>query len=104
MAEFLANRFFTTAAAAWAIPAQPISAPEEVVPHLLRASKAIRSPGGYAPIEEMALVAGIEGLLDHGVIIEPEAARKAIIVYQKDHPYEVRFTVDRMGVLAHRVS
>ncbi len=99
--DFLANRFFTTAAAAWTISAQPISAPEEVVPHLLRASKAIRSPGGYAPIEEMALVAGIEGLLDHGVIIEPEVARKAIIAYQKDHPYEVRFTVDRMGVLAH---
>ena len=71
------------------------------MPHLLRASKAIQSPGGYAPIEEMALVAGIEGLLDHGVIIEPEVARKAIIAYQKDHPYEVRFTVDRMGVLAH---
>ncbi len=99
--DFLANRFFTTAAAAWAIPAQPISASEEIVPHLLRASKAIKSPGGYAPIEELALVAGIEGLLDHGVIIEPEVARKAIIAYQKDHPYEVRFTVDRMGVLAH---
>lgn len=99
--DFLANRFFTTAAAAWAIPAQPISAPEEIVPHLQRASKAIKSPGGYAPIEEMALVAGIEGLLDHGLIIEPEVARKAIIAYQKDHPYEVRFTVDRMGVLAH---
>jgi hypothetical protein len=101
VAEFQANRFFATVAAAWTIPAQPISAPEEVVPYLLRASKAIRSPGGYAPIEELALVAGIEGLLDHGVIIEPEAARKAIIAYQKDHPYEVRFTVDRMGILAH---
>ncbi len=101
IADFLANRFFTTAAAAWAIPAQPIAAPEEIVPHLQRASKAIKSPGGYAPIEELALVAGIEGLLDHGVIIEPEVARKAIIAYQKEHPYEVRFTVDRMGVLAH---
>lgn len=99
--DFLANRFFTTAAAAWTISAQPISAPEEVVPYLRHASKVIRSPGGYAPIEEMALVAGIEGLLDRGVIIEPEVARKAIIAYQKDHPYEVRFTVDRMGVLAH---
>jgi hypothetical protein len=49
----------------------------------------------------MAIVAGIEGLLQHGVIIEPDEARKAIIAYQKDHPYEVRFTVDRMGALAH---
>ena len=101
VAEFLTNRFFATAAAAWEIQSRPVSEPEEVVPHLHRAAKAIRSPGGYAPIEELALVAGIEGLLDHGVIIEPEVARKAIIAYQKDHPYEVRFTVDRMGALAH---
>ena len=99
--DFLANRFFATVAAAWDIPAQSVAASEEIVPHLQRASKAIRSPGGYAPIEEMALVAGIEGVLDHGVIIEPEVARKALIAYQKEHPYEVRFTVDRMGILAH---
>ncbi len=99
--DFLANRFFATAASAWGIAGRPISEPEKIVPHLQRASKAIKSPGGYAPIEELALVAGIDGLLDHGVIIEPEVARKAIIAYQKEHPYEVRFTVDRMGVLAH---
>lgn len=101
VSDFLANRFFATAAEALAISARAVTEPETLVPHLLRASKAIRSPGGYAPIEELALVAGIEGLLNHGLIMEPEIARKALIAYQKDHPYEVRFTVDRMGVLAH---
>jgi Skp family chaperone for outer membrane proteins len=28
-------------------------------------------------------------------------ARQALIGYQKANPYKVRFTVDRMGVLAH---
>jgi hypothetical protein len=28
-------------------------------------------------------------------------AREAIIAYQKANPYQVRFTVNRMGVLAH---
>jgi hypothetical protein len=49
----------------------------------------------------MALVAGIDALLRQNVIIEPAEARRAIVAYQKAHPYEVRFTVDRMGILAH---
>jgi hypothetical protein len=28
-------------------------------------------------------------------------ARETLIAYQKANPYKVRFTVDRMGVLAH---
>ena len=99
--EFLSTRFFTTASEAWGIEAQPISDPEELVPHLRRVSEAIASPGGYAPIEELSLLAGIEGLLEYGVIIEQAVAREAIIAYQKANPYKVRFTVDRMGVLAH---
>jgi len=99
--EFLTTRFFASAARAWGISAAPITDPEAIVPHLHRAWQAIRSAGGYAPIEEMALVAGIEALLEHGLVIEPAVAREAIITYQKAHPYQVRFTVNRMGVLAH---
>jgi len=99
--EFLSSSFFTTASEAWGIEAKHISDPEKVVPHLYRVSEVIASPGGYAPIEEMSLLAGIEGLLEHGVIIEQAVAREAIISYQKANPYKVRFTVDRMGVLAH---
>ena len=99
--EFLTTRFFASAARAWGISAAPITDPEAIAPHLHRAWQAIRSAGGYAPIEEMALVAGIEALLEHGLVIEPAVAREAIITYQKAHPYQVRFTVNRMGVLAH---
>jgi hypothetical protein len=70
--------------------------------HLLyRAWKSIKSPDGYAPIEELALVAGIEALLDHRHILEVATAREALIAYQKANPYQVRFTVNRLGVLAH---
>ena len=71
------------------------------MPYLERAWQAIQSAGGYAPIEEMALIAGIEALLEHSLVIEPAVAREAIIAYQKANPYRVRFTVDRMGTLAH---
>jgi hypothetical protein len=101
VAEFLATRFFATAAHAWELPATSFTGPEAIVPHLRRAWQAIHSAGGYAPIEEMALVAGIEALLEDGLIIETQVARDAIIAYQKANPYQVRFTVNRMGLLAH---
>lgn len=101
VSEFLATRFFATSAQAWEIPATSTTDPEVIVPHLHRVWQAIQSAGGYAPIEEIALVAGIEALLKHGLVIEPAVAREAIIAYQKANPYQVRFTVNRMGVLAH---
>jgi hypothetical protein len=101
IADFLTNRFFSTAAAAWQIPSEPLTDRDGMVAYLQKAWKAINSPGGYAPIEEMGLVAGIEALLDHGLIIEIATARQALIDYQRANPYLVRFTVDRMGVLAH---
>ena len=101
VAEFLATRFFATAARAWDIPATSLTDPEAIVPHLHRAWQAIQSTGGYAPIKEIALVAGIEALLEGGLVIETAVAREALIAYQKANPYQVRFTVNRMGVLAH---
>ena len=99
--QFLSRRFFQTAAVAWDIAAAPLFTPEEIVSRLKRSAKAISSSSGYAPIEEMALLAGIEALVDDHQIIEIGAAREALIAFQKANPYQVRFTVDRMGTLAH---
>jgi len=100
-ASGLATRFFATAAHAWVLNARPVADPQTIVPYLHRAWQAIQSAGGYAPIEEMALVAGIEALLGENLIIEPGVAREALIAHQKANPYQVRFTVNRMGLLAH---
>jgi len=101
VADFLAHRFFTTAARAWSLDGIACSEADVIVSRLYLAWKAIRSAGGYAPIEEISLVAGIEALLEHGLVIELATAREAILAYQKENPYKVRFTVNRMGVLAH---
>lgn len=101
VADFLANRFFVTVADAWGLKGHTLSTPDEITPHLYRAWEVIHSPGGYAPIEELALVAGIKALLNEQAIIEPATAHQAILAYQKANPYQVRFTVNRMGVLAH---
>jgi hypothetical protein len=99
--ELLATRFFAVAARAWELPVTHVTDPATIALYLHRAWQAVHTAGGYAPIEEMALVAGIEALLEDGLIIETQVAREAIIAYQKANPYQVRFTVDRMGVLAH---
>ena len=99
--EFLARRFFHTAAQAWQVQARELLTPDEIVPYLQRAAKVISSSSGYAPIEELALVGGIWALTDDNAIIEPGVAREALIAYQKTNPYKVRFTVDRTGTLAH---
>jgi hypothetical protein len=99
--KFLSQRFFHTAAKAWQIPARELTTPDEIVPYLQRAAKAVSSSSGYAPIEELALMGGIWALTDNHTIIEPGVAREALIAYQKTNPYKVRFTVDRSGTLAH---
>lgn len=101
VADFLSGRFFSVVAIALSMQARKPSESEEIIPYMHRAWQVIHSAGGYAPIEEMALVAGIEALLEDDLIIEQAEAREAIIAYQKANPYQMRFTVNRMGVLAH---
>jgi hypothetical protein len=99
--EFLHKKFFATSAAAQAIIARTLTSSDEIVPRLRSAWKAISSSNGYVPIEEMALVAGIKALVDEQLIIEIATARDALIAFQKANPYQVRFSVDRLGALAH---
>jgi hypothetical protein len=98
---FLSQCYFHTATQAWQIPARELTTPDEIVPYLQRAAKVVSSSSGYAPIEELALLGGIWALTEDQAILEPGAAREAIIAYQKANPYKVRFTVDRSGALAH---
>ncbi len=89
----------------WTIKRRPIAAasytdPECIAPHLYRVWQAIHGAGSYALIIEMAPVVGIEALLEHDLVIEPAAAHEAVIAYPKVDPYQVRFTVNRMGLLA----
>jgi hypothetical protein len=98
---FLHSRFFITAAKAQGITSHQLMTPEEIVPRLRNAWKVISSSNGYAPIEEISLVAGIKALQDDQAVLELAPAREALIAFQKANPYQVRFTVDRHGMLAH---
>jgi hypothetical protein len=96
----LQTRYFATAANA--LGRTPELLPDDEIPTYLRdAWKTISSPNGYAPIEEIALLAGINSLFNNNKIFEIASARDALIAFQKNNPYQVRFTVDRLGNLAH---
>jgi hypothetical protein len=101
ISDFIAWRFFHAVAQAWQIEARELKTPDEIVPYLQKAAKAVSSTSGYTPIEELALVGGIWALTEDHTIMEPGVARDALIAYQKINPYKVRFTVDRHGTLAH---
>jgi hypothetical protein len=49
----------------------------------------------------MAILASIEALPEKDLVIEPAKAQEATIACQKSNPYQIRFTVNRMGHLAH---
>jgi len=98
--DFLHQRFFSTMASVQGIQADVLSN-EDIVPRLQVNWKTISSSNGYAPIEEIALLAGIKALVNDKKVMEIATAREALIAYQKANPYKVRFTVDRLGTLAH---
>lgn len=98
--DFIHQRFFFTAASAQKISAEFLTL-DGIIPRLKSAWEVISSSNGYAPIEEIALLAGIKALINESKIIEISTAREAIIAFQKANPYKVRFTVDRFGALAH---
>lgn len=99
--EFLFKQFMKSIAKAWGFFAISISSMSDVIPYVYKAWKAISSSSGYAPIEEIGLVAGINAVIDDKKIIEIETTKNVLLEYQKENPYIVRFTVDRMGNLAH---
>lgn len=99
--EFLNRRFFFTTANAWQIKADSLTDSDEIILKLRLAAKRISSSSGYAPIEELALLAGIESLVDDHKYFEIGTAREVLIAYQKANPYQVRFTVNRMNELAY---
>ena len=98
---FLDSAFFQTWVGAFGPTEARPATSEEMYAALTRAWKDIRSPLGYTPIIDMALLGGIYALSEEGVYFEIAAARQLLRDWQKEAPTAVRFGVDRMGNMAH---
>jgi len=61
----------------------------------------LKSGLGYTPVKELALLTVTRSLPDSGFYFEVQEAFDALREFQKEHPDCLRFTVNRMGELAH---
>ena len=73
----------------------------EAVQALVEAGKALKSNLGYSPITDVGLLAGIRLLTEQGRLLELGRTTELLKSLQKHDPEFVRFTVDRMGVMAY---
>lgn len=98
--QFLQERFFGTFAASFGSPVHNAS-DSESMEALVEAGESLKSPLGYSPITDVALLAGIRLLTQKRAILELGRATEILKVEQKQDPNSVRFTVDRMGTMAN---
>lgn len=98
--EFLHAEFFATFAAMRKIQVSDAT-DDEVVTALVKAGETLRSSLGYSPITDVALLAGARLLTEQSRVLEIGRCFDLLKTLQKQDPLFVRFTVDRMGALAH---
>jgi hypothetical protein len=98
--KLLQEGFFTAFAACRGIEAQPAS-DDEATKALARAGEALKSTLGYTPITDVGLLAGTRLLTEQNCILELSRTVDLLKALQKEDPNFVRFTVDRMGMLAY---
>jgi hypothetical protein len=97
--EFLRDCFFTSLAATRGLPTRPVDE-ELAIAALVAAGEELKSPLGYSPITDVALLAAAR-LADEQLVLEIGRATELLKALQKRDPAFVRFTVDRMGTLAY---
>jgi hypothetical protein len=97
---FLQNGFFEAIAACRGINARPAN-DDEAIKALAAAGQALKSTLGYTPLSDVGLLAGTRLLTERHCILELGRTVELLKALQKQDPYFVRFTVDRMGMLAY---
>ncbi len=73
----------------------------QMLARLYAAYNELKSPLGYAPIKETALLAGIRALVNDGLRFEIAEATELLKRTQRELPYVIRFNIDRMGNLVY---
>ena len=96
---FLHHSFFEAASKAFNLNAEHRTDRETILPAIQKAYMVLKSPLGYVPILEVALLAGIYSITESGYYFEISEATDMLKALQKERPELVRFNVDRWGNL-----
>lgn len=99
--SFLSRYFFQTSNSGFDIEAEPSHDNEFILEQLYESYNCLKSPLGYAPLTDVALLAGITSIIDRKIYFEIEEAIALLKEFQKEHPEAIRFNIDRMGRLAY---
>ena len=98
--SFLQDGFFEAFAASRGIKARPAN-DGQAIKALADAGQALKSTLGYTPLSDVGLLAGTRLLTEQQCILELGRTVELLKAFQKHDPSFVRFTVDRMGMLAY---
>lgn len=98
--EALQTQFFATFAACRQMSVEDASE-DAAVEAMVNAGETLKSTLGYTPITDVALLAGVRLLTERSRVLEISRSVELLKAMQKRDPSFVRFTVDRMGALAH---
>ena len=98
--KFLHERFFATFAACRHLTVQAAD-DHEATEALVKAGEALKSSLGYSPITDVGLLAGVRLLTGSSLVLELARTLDLLKALQKRDPEFVRFTVDRMGIMAY---
>lgn len=96
---FLQERFFRTFASCRKMKVYPATE-NQAIAALVQAGETLMSTLGYSPITDVGLLAGIRLLTEKKRILELARTTEILKAWQKRDPDFIRFTVDRMGIMA----
>lgn len=99
--NFLFNEFFQTCNLAYRFEAKHFKKPEDIYEVFLESYNVLKSPLGYAPIEELILLAGIKSITEKKIYFEIKDGIEVMESLQKDKPYLINFNIDRTGNLTY---
>ena len=74
---------------------------DEATEALVKAGSSLKSSLGFSPITDVAILAAVRLLTEKGLVLEIGRTIELLKSLQKQDPGFVRFTVDRMGAMAH---
>ena len=97
---FLGSRFFTTLGGIHSLKVEEAS-DDEARAALQDAGEKLKSTLGYSPILDCSLLAGTRLLFNSQRVLEISRSLDVLKLWQKAAPDIVRFTVDRMGMMAY---
>jgi len=95
---FLNECFFQTVNECWGLGARIVDEPQEIIRLVAPPYLRLKSDLGYAPIQEMLLLANLTAIQNAPKsLFELRNGVQAVKALQKEHPDDIRFSVDRRG-------